>query len=201
MAKRKIVVVHPRKAQWAMRDFINSIHNLDFEAYGWDSKTQQTIHQHIRPRVRLIADPAENFSVCVDDRYEKFFRIRYNLEFLNNPSAGWRKSFTRINSVANGFASITLAILHELGHLHTEQEFEGYDRDFMMKAIFFMAETQEEMNEMYYDLPDEKNATEWAVAWLMDADHRKQAKAFEKKFFECMKQGLTSSPISVIIDV
>jgi O-antigen/teichoic acid export membrane protein len=40
---------------------------------------------------------------------------------------------------------------------------------------------------MYFLLPDEMSATDWAVEWLQDAEHRRIAKAFEKKFFACFK--------------
>ena len=43
------------------------------------------------------------------------------------------------------------------------------------------------MNYAYFTLPDETAATEWAINWLSDAENRKKAKAFEKKFFACFE--------------
>ena len=81
-----------------------------------------------------------------------------------------------------------IILLHELGHFTAQQKFEGYDRG---KAL---AELREKfppaiINFEYFKLPDEKAATGWAINWLSDPEHRKIAKAFEKKFFACFANG------------
>jgi len=40
-----------------------------------------------------------------------------------------------------------------------------------------------EKNALYFDLPDEKAATEWAIKWL--AENAAIAKEFEKEFVKC----------------
>ena len=38
--------------------------------------------------------------------------------------------------------------------------------------------------ESHFTLPYEIVATDWAIAWLQDPKHRKQAKAFERQYFQ-----------------
>lgn len=86
----------------------------------------------------------------------------------------YREYFTSICPMGRGFADITISILHEIGH-HFNREIFLFDTD------------EEEYKEAYgydhFNFPCEKVATEWAIEWLKDPEHRKVAKRFEKDFF------------------
>lgn len=85
----------------------------------------------------------------------------------------FRKDFINRCPLAQGFANVTLSILHEIGHIFHREEY-----------IFFDAKEYSKVHgEEHYRLLPEVVATDWAIAWLQDPAHRKQAKAFEKEFF------------------
>ena len=123
----------------------------------------------------------------------KELRFRYDRSLKNSPY--YSDEFTRFvhkeRSYARGFSSITLCLLHEVGHYQTVKQFfyenPKYSRGAKILEIHCYARLQgnpqEEANRLYQQLPDEKMATEWALDWLADPEHRKIAKAFERKFF------------------
>lgn len=86
----------------------------------------------------------------------------------------FRKDFVTRCPVAQGFANVTLTILHEIGHHFTREIFDTQDLTVYYKIT--------DMYE-YLSLPCEKSATDWAITWLGDKEHRKVAKAFEHQFF------------------
>ena len=192
MKKRRLV--KPRKVVWVMRDFINEIHNLTYEEISIESIENEPIEQFFerlrnaspheeKAQVKLIAH--KQFGVCVDDIDESEFRMFYNIEELwCGGSKQFSRDFFNRCSLGRGFATITITILHELGHLHSQQNFENYDRE---TAIDNLRKNYSNavINFEYFKLPDEKAATDWAIEWLNNAENRKIAKAFEKKFFSC----------------
>lgn len=86
----------------------------------------------------------------------------------------FRKDFVSRCPMAQGFANITLTILHELGHHFTREVFLAQDYDAYSEITNW---------DEYLNLPCERVATDWAIAWLGDKEHRKVAKAFERQFF------------------
>lgn len=82
----------------------------------------------------------------------------------------FRKNFVARCPMARGFADVTLSILHEIGH-HFNRE------------AYIFSTVNEDDYECHYDIPYEIVATDWAIAWLQDPIHRKQAKAFERAYF------------------
>ena len=117
----------------------------------------------------------------------------YDVSIRENPY--YSDEFTRWvhkeRSYARGFASVTLCLLHEMGHYYTVKEVFAknprYNRGAEILKICCKAQLHEnptyEVNRLYQQLPDEIAATTWALDWLADAEHRKLAKAFERKFF------------------
>lgn len=194
MKKRELI--HPRKAVWAMRDFINEIHNLTFETIivepGKPDETAEEWYERFR-NAESLALPAtckmvklsrENFCAFTGDEGGEEFRIGYNFNAIWSKD-GFRETCTSRSPVCKGFANITLILLHELGHFSSQQSFEDYNRE---EEIEFLNSIPHEVaSMMYFLLPDEMSATDWAVEWLQDAEHRRIAKAFEKKFFACFK--------------
>lgn len=136
-------------------------------------------------------------------------RIGYNLnQLMEKDITGVYKDMYQRSKITKGFANITLTLLHELGHAETEEEirktFSYEDRaktdqhidELMFKKYGFALfdETDKlfkqaifETNELYRQMPDEHAATDWAIQWLENADNRKIAKKFEKKFFSCFE--------------
>ena len=116
------------------------------------------------------------YDFCEFTRYHE----EHN-EFIRNIRA--RAPFTA------GFSSLTLALLHELGHNETEEEVpEYYDRQKALKNIEkYCGKNPRMVNMMYFSLPDEYMATQWAINWLTNTENRKKAKAFEKAFFKAWR--------------
>lgn len=195
MKKRKLV--HPRKAVWAMRDFINEIHQLTYSVLDFpyiEGETTEDFWKRFknapkiekRSRVKLVK--SYGFWANTKDKDEAVFRIGYNFNDLwDEGHFQFSQDFFGRCPMARGFASITITILHELGHLHSQQHFDGYDR---IVAINNLCKnfSNETINFEYFKLPDEKAATDWAIEWLNNVENRKIAKCFEKKFFECFEK-------------
>ena len=75
--------------------------------------------------------------------------------------------------LAQGFASVTLSILHEIGHhFHREEYIFSDPREYNAAT-----------GHWHFLLPCEIVATDWAIEWLQDPEHRKVAKQFERNFF------------------
>jgi len=87
----------------------------------------------------------------------------------------FRKDFVSRCPLAQGFATITLSILHECGHWQT--------RD--VCNVFVYHQQVEKVNNQkdYMMIPYEHLATDWAIAWLQNPDNRRLAKFFERLFF------------------
>ena len=83
----------------------------------------------------------------------------------------FRKDFVARCPMARGFADVTLSILHEIGH-HFNRE------------AYIFSDADEDDYESHFALPYEIIATDWAIAWLQDPEHRKSAKAFERQYFQ-----------------
>ena len=181
----KRTLIHSRKVMWVMRDFINEISDLtvlDIPTYPISWEEWKNL-----PRKKRMCKltKGEEFSCCPGD--DSCISIRYNLE---QRSVSFRKNFESFCPSARGFANVTIYLLHELGHCYTEDDVEEvepeYDREEALMMGQFLCSTKEEWNDWYYNfMVDEKLATEWAINWLSDPEHRKIAKAFEKKFFAC----------------
>lgn len=205
---RKMKLIHPHKVKWCMEEFINQIHTLTYEeidmvgfldyidklptrtAEVW---SEQETFVTVKPRVcKFKKEEEHNFSaINIYDTDDEIFYIGYNIEDLWTPTHTlFRKSFTNKSSIAKGFSDIVLTLLHELGHFETAFDIDDkdYDREKEMMKIMLNSDSLEEANMKYFELPDEKAATEWGIKWLQDANNRKIAKAFEKKFFACFKE-------------
>ena len=197
MMPRKII--HPRKLTRIISEFVNQAHQPTYTAIrippledGQEETTEQFIDRlHNAEEIecpayfKVMRD--KSFLAYTCDDGEDILRIGYNIdELYGKGSKQFREMFVDRYPSAKGFADITISILHEVGHFASEQEFENYDRDEMLKLIHknFPAEL---VNFAYFCLPDEENATTWAIEWLQQKENRAIAKAFEKKFFSCFE--------------
>jgi len=105
-------------------------------------------------------------------------RIKTPKEFVAKPDASdkiFRKNFVERCPLANGFAHITLTLLHECGHWATRSAFDAIEYDKAVQKAYCQT--------MYMDIPWERLATEWAICWLQSPINRKIAKQFERKYF------------------
>lgn len=196
----KRTCIHPRKAMWAMRDFLNTISPLT-HLDGWlVANPNDPIEKWVKgdpvyekTAIKLKFDSEEGFGALIpweSEELENMKEVTITYDFDSLGCYGdkcFRKNFVKRYPGGNGFASITLSLLHELGHFCTCADF-----DFTYKMNKILREFErinklpaEERNEAYFALPDEYAATQWAIEWLQEAEHRKIAKAFEKKFFAC----------------
>ena len=190
-----MTIVKPRKIVWVMRDFINAVSDLEYilEADFDGEKYSNTIKA--KRTVKLVE--GKHFSTFVCDPlwqdFEEHFVIFYNIDDLHNYTMkDFRKDFVSRCPMGRGFANITLTLLHELGHQETNVGVWSIkDRNTAEAKLAERFENGEidkhQLQDEYFRFPDEKMATDWAIEWLKDAEHRKMAKIFEKEFFKCVK--------------
>ena len=150
---------------------------------------------------QMVKEEDEGFACAINYHKKRsnyipsFETLRFFYDRSLKKSPYYTDEFTRFvhkeRSYARGFSGVTLCLLHEAGHYQTVKQFfrenPQYNRGEKVIEIILYARLQDnphkEANRLYQQLPDEKAATEWALDWLADAEHRKIAKAFERKFF------------------
>ena len=191
-------IIHPRKMVKAMNTFVNKAHQNTYTACRIPAQTDpnETVEQFLERfrNAEEIECPAiykviksDSFKAYCGDEGNDTLRIGYCIKELSGyGNKQFRKDFENRCPMAKGFADVTIALLHELGHFASEQEIEGYNRDEELKFIDTLPIGMR--NLLYFLLPDEVNATNWAIEWLNNADNRKIAKDFEKKFFACFSK-------------
>ena len=196
MVKRELL--KPRKVVWVMRDFINEIHGLTYMDVSlpyikgesldeWFERFSNAVDEEIPSQVKMTYRE-EGFAVCPIEKDDPEFHFFYNLdELYSKGHKQFAQDFFARCPMGRGFASITITILHEIGHMNAQQDFEGYNR---IEAIRELKNNfpRETINFEYFKLPDEKAATDWAIEWLSHPENRRKAKEFEKKFFACFKK-------------
>lgn len=188
------VLVHPRKVNWAMRDFINAASDVQYMAEA-DFDGENYFNIVWAKRMVKMIEGHNGFCTFTDrifGKFEEYFKIKYDFtEIYGQPMKWFREDFISRCPMARGFANITLTLLHELGHIETEIINFNFNRDKVEKELIEKRLANQisnkEMNFTYFRFPDEMAATEWAILWLKDPAHRKLAKEFEKKFFACFK--------------
>jgi len=134
--------------------------------------------------IRKFASYVANNKVIISrERDEWSIKLSFTVPYLVLPQdlmentegdKAFRKDFTKRCPAGQGFANVTLSILHEIGHFFNKEVFYAQDMEEYSKITEY---------EEYFSLPCEKVATDWAINWLQDKEHRKVAKAFEKVFF------------------
>ena len=107
--------------------------------------------------------------------YDNKMRIGLPVDLMANDALDklFRKNFVQRCPLAQGFSNVTLSLLHELGHQFHREEYIFFD------AVVY----NNTFGEAYFNLPPEKVATDWAIAWLQVPENRKLAKKFEREFF------------------
>lgn len=138
-------------------------------------------------------DSSVNYAVCGDIRDEDDEIIVYVPNWkkadYNNDFGGkcFRKDFVKRCPLANGFSDVTISLLHEVGHTMTKDKLpKNYNREKEYSRVNLIQDKTAHAY-AYFKMLDETLATDWAIEWLNDAENRKTAKAFEKKFWACFE--------------
>lgn len=191
MIRKKLI--HPRKMVRFMQEFANEAHNLTYTSYNipntndftnaaeWFDHWQETE----LPRQTRVCKRKGFCAVDPEEFEAEEMLIGYNIEELYSEGhKQFRQDFIERYPSAKGFACVTLALLHEIGHFQTAtMDFGEYDREQEIKFLKTIPHFL--VNLFYFLLPDEQAATDWAIEWLKNPENRKKAKVFEKKFFSC----------------
>lgn len=203
---KKMKCVHPRIAQRLMTEFLNTACDLlynyednevidisDDDMSNWIIgdliEYSEMINIRIRKGQRFCAEGITELA----DAEDNTLNIFYNFDELSDKGTKvFRNYWTNKCPMLKGFADITLALLHELGHFETTEEIRPLFSHAQRYATMYENHKKYKdivsLNHAYFAMPDEKAATEWVIKWLSDADNRKIAKAFEKNFFKCFEK-------------
>lgn len=94
---------------------------------------------------------------------------------LDETDREFRRDFVKRCPMAQGFATITLVLLHECGHWKTRE---------VINSVIYNRQVEKVDNQKdYMMIPYEHLATDWAIAWLQNPDNRWLAKFFERLYF------------------
>lgn len=74
----------------------------------------------------------------------------------------------RALGLKNNFDSITLSVLHEIGHYMTIDDFSAkkWEKDSRKKDKLATRYSGQKLNELYWECPTEKSANEWLVEYV-----------------------------------
>lgn len=164
---KEMICIKPKKVVTIMKNFVN---NIDEYTYSFYKESCFSVYLYEHP------------DIWEDGN----FRLAYGFEELSELTP-FRRVWCPICPMLKGFATITLALLHEVGHVETRKEMHDYTFGKRQDDMKELKENKEILK--YFLLPDERAATEWAIEWLKNSENRKIAKKFEKEFFSCFKRG------------
>lgn len=169
---KNVKCIHPIKVNKIIKAFIENFFPefMDIEI-DWDNNS--TI----------------NYAVCVEDDEITIYVPNWKKADFKNDDGGkyFRKDFIKRYASAKGFSDVTIALLHEIGHVMTKGDLpKNYSRYNEYNKINEI-ENKVERCFAYFKMLDETLATNWAIKWLENAENRKIAKAFEKKFWACFE--------------
>lgn len=215
-------LIHPRKMVNAMREFLTQANDITYEAYYDTAETEKLYQQYQNKEIsewdwvtayvdslktvetpcsiRVSKETTDGYCAYLYEFHnnEEIIHIGYDIsEYLDNKKylMQFEVDFRNRCPMARGFANITLSLLHELGHFYVDLDDGIQWTEEQRKRELERIRTLPRIlrNLEYFKMPDENGATEWAIAWLNDPEHRKIAKAFEKKFFSCFEKPLDKS--------
>lgn len=134
---------------------------------------------------------SHGFGICLPrNGFSNIAEITYDwkdLDPFNTSRYSFRRNVYNRDPSACNFSDITLSLLHEIGHFFTLSTLpKDYDIDTQVMNVQNKADTQDELDELYYALPSEYIATQWAIDWLKKKKNRLIAKQFEHLFFSTL---------------
>lgn len=173
--------VHPRLCSKIMKEFISDASDL-FEEIKNDKQAIKC------KRSVNLSKGHRGFGARINSTE---IYIEYDFPNIVNDIGHneFRRNITMRNASMQGFADVTLVLLHELGHFETKSDVPfGYDRQKAQNDYLrWGGDNMRLLNLMYFSLPDEWLATQWAINWLSNEDNRKRAKQFEHDFFRAWR--------------
>lgn len=201
---KKMKCIAPRRAVNLMKQFVNDACDLFIDCeYTYVVNPKDPIqnwkfeNRISTKKLQLFIHKGDSFAVnlpygeTLNKANESEYEITYNFnELYEIPSKLFRGCWSGISPTIKGFADITISLLHELGHLEAHDSTIDYTYEQRMNGLIEIHKKADSLamaNAMYFLLPNESAATEWAIKWLSDPQNRKIAKAFEKKFFACFE--------------
>ena len=117
-----------------------------------------------------LARQRDDWSISMADSKPRLI-LPHDLNQNEIEDKMFRADFVKRCPMAQGFANVTLSILHELGH--------HFNRETVICADKLVGDNMKE----HLTLPHEVIATDWAINWLQNKENRKTVKKFEKIFF------------------
>ena len=139
---------------------------------NWDLFTNlfsvNKTHQLVKAFVNLI-DPEVKVHMSGDEFYCIIDEKLVNVPFASNPEGDrliYEFVLDRFGVAINPYL---IGILHECGHIVTFDKNLDKDRDILyyMLQLDFKEERYEEYTRMYFSIPSEFAATEWAVNYYL----------------------------------
>ena len=139
---------------------------------NWDLFTNlfsvNETHQLVKAFVNLI-DPDIKVHMSGDEFYCIIDEKLVNVPFASDPEGDrlfCEFVFDRFGVAVNPYL---MGILHECGHIMAFDKYLDKDRDILyyMLQLDFKEERYEEFTRMYFSIPSEFAATEWAVNYYL----------------------------------
>lgn len=208
---KKATLIHPRKLTRVMEEFLAQVLEVgEYTRFVHRGLTEEEFDKWINgenihfeeEEVQVIPKIYKkkgynNFSVdsyaFLNDSEQTVIDFYYGPEIFlssdardyNNGGGFVMADMGRRASYMKGFSQAVRILLHELGHVMTQERvIEEYGEE-TIAEMRMRNHNNNKGNRGYVRLPDEYAATQWAIDWLADPDHRKIARDFEKKFWTC----------------
>ena len=157
---------------------------IDETSINWDLFESvfptHKIHRLIKELVHSI-DPEIKVQMSEDEFYCVVSKKLINVPFFSSPEEDrlfCEFVFDRFGVNVNPYL---IGILHECGHIMSYDKNLDKDRDilYFMLQLDFKEERYEEFTRMYFSIPSEFAATEWAVNYYLS--HKEQCDNFLKE--------------------
>jgi len=154
------------------------------------SKVEKIVNEFLEPFGLTGVLDTDFYYLYEEDEVHYAFATpeRSFLAFLENAE----KRFPQVH------ADIFLwSLLHEIGHSETGDDLTEDEEEYSMKEkdrIFQGAVPEDEQDELYFSLPDEYAATDWAGHYMME--HAEEVKEFWVKFQSAYQRFLTLNKVT-----
>lgn len=122
-----------------------------------------------------------NFVKDINEDYKVRYSVQFEADYYNNTVFITSKKNNELDILFNNFLEkefgircniFLISLLHEIGHLETYDEDEEEVRDVLYEILKMEHDegesNVEEYNNMYFHIPAEYKATEWAVAYYLE---------------------------------
>ena len=169
--------IHFSKANRLVKEFVNSVANIPTCSYEVRTSRSKRVTYAV---IGYIED--DEITILIPNWKKVDFS-------KDDGGKAFRKDFVNRFPSARGFSDVTLSLLHEIGHTMTKafvppmnDEIDEYNAKVQNLEMC-------DVYPLYFALTDERMATDWAINWLKNAENRKLAKKFEKKFSTCFVKG------------